>query len=241
MNLIGINSTMGNSLDTSSYRYSRSYVDSTYCVNRGGNHMLYNLNSFLVADLTGMLFNDRVAFLTGHISALLNWNLDRDLSGDGDTVSHRLVNTLNLRYLFVDGNTLFNWLWHTFGLGNWSVDCVALGYSPGVAHGLGNLSGNNIATLLGYLYTNRNSSTPRYSNGAWNLDGDLTALTLSDSSAVGRSSSNTSNDGCSINGGNTQRYSRLKGTNERTVSKEELRISFGISLSISFALNNSIL
>lgn len=241
MNLISINSTMGNSLDTSGYRYSRSCVDSMYCVNRGSNHMLYNFNSFLVAHLTGMLFNDRVAFLTGYISALLNWNLDRNLSGDGDTVSDRLVDTLNLRYLFVDGNTLLNWFGNTFGLGNWSVDCIALGYSPGVAHGLGNLSGNNIATLLGYLYTNRHSSTLGYSNGAWNLDGNLTALTLSNSSAVGRTSSNTSNDGCSSNGGNTQRYSRLKGTNERTVSKEELRISFGFSLGISFALNNSIL
>lgn len=242
MSLMGINSTMGHSFHTSSNRHSRSsvVVDSTDCVNRGSMHMLYNLNGFLMTHLTGLLFNDRVTILTGDISTLLNRHLDWHLLWNEDTVSDRLVNTINLGYLFVYGDTLLNWLGLACGLGHWSVDCIALCYSLLDTVGFWDLSGHNTALLSWYLNTNRNSCTPRHSNGTGNLDGNLTALTLSNSSAVGRTSRNTTDNWSSRDGCSSQRNSRSKSTNKRTVSKKELRISLGVSFSISFTLYKSI-
>lgn len=254
MHSISINSANWNSLNTSGYRY-RGGVDSHGgssvnvfdSVNCGGSmHMLDDSDSLLVAHLARHLLDHGMAFLARYISTLLNWNLNRDLLGNKNTVGNRLVNTVDLRYLSVNGNTFFNGLSFALGLGHGFVDGCALSDWLRVAHSLGNRSGNNIALLSWDLDTNRSSCALGYSNGTRNLNRDLATLTLSMSLAVGRGSSNSY--GGSSNWNSSDRsgsnwYSWGNGIEDGALSKEELcvSISVGISFSICFTLNYSIL
>lgn len=254
MHSISINSANWNSLNTSGYRYwggvdshggsSVNVFDSVNC--RGSMHMLDDSDSLLVAHLARHLLDHGMAFLARYISTLLNWNLNRDLLGNKNTVGNRLVNTVDLRYLSVNGNTFFNGLSFALGLGHGFVDGCALSDWLRVAHSLGNRSGNNIALLSWDLDTNRSSCALGYSNGTRNLNRDLATLTLSMSLAVGRGSSNSY--GGSSNWNRSDRsgsnwYSWGNGIEDGALSKEELcvSISVGISFSICFTLNYSIL
>lgn len=247
MYTVSINSTMGDSLDTSSNRYSGGSVvcvnssdgSSMDSSNRSSMHTVFYSHSFLVAHLAGNLLGHGVAFFAGYFSTLLDGYLNSNLLGHIDTVSDRLSHAIGLRYLSVDGNTLLNWLSHAVGLRYLSVDGCALCNRLGVASSFRDLSRDNVAPLLGYLDTHRDSCTPRYSNVAWNLDGNLTALALSDSTAVVRSRMYRN----SSHRGTSKRYSWSKSTHKMTVSEKELSVSIGVSIGVSFSitLNNTIL
>ncbi len=241
MHSTSINSTNRNSSNTSGYRY-RGGVDSH---GGGSMHMLDDSDSLLVALLARHLLDHGMAFLARYISTLLYGNLDRDLSGNKNTVGNRLVNTVDLRYLSVNGNTFFNRPSFALGLGHGLVDGCALSDWLGVAHSLGNRSGNSVALLSGDLDTNRNSCALGYSNGTRNLNRDLATLTLSLSLAVGRGSSNSYGAGSNRDRSGSNWYSWGNGIEDGALSEEELCVSIGVGISFSFSicftLNNSVL
>lgn len=244
---ISIKSTNRNSLYTSGYRNGGSmdsYSGSSVNCNGGGSMYMLDSDSLLVAHLASHLLDHWMAFLMRYISTFLNWNLNRDLPGNKNTVGNRFVNTVDLRYLSVNGNTFFNRLSFALGLGYGSVDSCTLSDWLGVAHSFWNRSRNNIALLPGYLNTDRNSCALRYSNGTRNLNWDLAALTLSCSLAVSRGGSNSYGTGSNWKSSNrtgSNRYSWCNSIEDGALSQKELCISVGISFSICFTLNNSIL
>lgn len=224
MHSISINSTNRNSLNTSGYRY-RGGVDShggsSVNCNCGCSMYMFDSDGLLVAHLASHLLDNGMAFLARYISTLLNWNLNGDLLGNKNTVGNRLVNTVNLRYLSINGNTFFNRLSFALGLGHGFVNSGTLSDWLGVAHSLGNRSGNKLTVLSGYLDTNRNICALGYSNCTRNLNRDLATLTLSLSLAVGRGSSNSYGTGSNWNSSDrtgSNWYSRGNGIEDGALS-----------------------